>query len=119
MTGPLTALITFAALLLLVVALFRALPAIDAFAGKVFDYIIHSLGDDSELNPNHYDQIPQSSVAGVAFDTEKQLWRVRFRVDGFRKHFGYFETQKDAEARCLAERNSLLNSGSSIASCKE
>lgn len=53
-----------------------------------------------------YTQIPQSSVAGVAYDTEKNLWRVRFRVNGSRKHFGYFADQLEAEQHCLALRGS-------------
>ena len=51
--------------------------------------------------------IPQSYVAGVSYDTDKDLWRVRFRVDGVRTHFGYFEDKRDAEALCLQLREQL------------
>lgn len=54
--------------------------------------------------PYAEDVIPQSFVSGVSYDQRKELWRVRFRVDGVRKHFGYFDKQEEAETHCLAAR---------------
>jgi hypothetical protein len=54
--------------------------------------------------PYKEDVAPTSHVSGVSWDKQKMLWRVRFRVDGVRKHFGYFEDREAAEKYCLLVR---------------